>query len=100
MNSLTIANQIMAQYPDKCPIIISGNLRIEKDKFMVSRELSMYEFIYRIRSHIVIDRNHALFFLCNGTILPMNVTIGEAYTKYKSSDNILYIIICKESCFG
>ena len=99
---------ISAKYPDKIPIICEKNIRdnetpdIDKHKFLVSRDITIGQFMQVIRSRIQLPSSAALFLFVGDfyTILPNNTVIIDAYDRFKNSDGFLYLTYSKENVFG
>ena len=91
-------------YPDKIPIIIhcSSNLNIKKRKYLVSKGLTVGEFIIVLKKYIIdLKPSEGLFFLVNDKIPRMTDSISSLYREYKDfENNILFITITKENAFG
>jgi GABA(A) receptor-associated protein len=95
------------KYPDCIPVIIKKNINdkilqdIDKNRYLIPKNLNMSEVIYIIRNRIKIESKSALFiFVGNGTLVPSNYSIKEVYDNYKNEDGFLYIIYTAENTFG
>jgi len=100
-----VANQVMAKYPDRLPIIVhrvnSTIPDIEKHKFLVPKDITMGKFLYEIRKHIELKPTQAIFMFVNDNIIPpINALVSETYDKYKDPDGFLYITYNGENTFG
>jgi GABA(A) receptor-associated protein len=99
---------IIKKYPDKIPIICEKNMRdnetpdIDKHKFLVSRDITIGQFMHVIRSRIQLPSSAALFLFVGDfyTILPNNTVVIDAYDRFKNSDGFLYLTYSKENVFG
>jgi|Laugresu1bdmlbsd_1035121.scaffolds.fasta_scaffold02347_2 GABA(A) receptor-associated protein len=109
MNPQSNINILIQNFPDKVPIIFnpscSKTKKIDKQKFLVPRILSMSELIHVIRKRINLDSNEAIFIFIkddrNKQFSPnFSMIVSEVYEKYKSKDNILYITYANENTFG
>ena len=99
------SNKIMNKYPQRVPIIVEKcsncNLpHIEKHKFLVSKDLTLGQFVYIIRKRIELNPEQALFIMINHSLAPNNKTISELYDTHKDKDNFLYITYTSENTFG
>ena len=99
------SQQVLNKYPDRIPIICEKDYRvyncdIKKRKYLVSKDLTMGQFIYVIRNQIQINSNMGLFLFINGTIPPNSETMNNIYNKHKDSDGYLYINYAFENTFG
>ena len=97
---------MMQKYPDSvcCIIEKSKNCKqldnIKKNKFIISKDVTIAELIYKIRTRILIDSRKSIFIYIHN-ILPMsNSKISDIYNKYKSNDGFLYITYSGENTFG
>lgn len=99
------STKVMVKYPHKVPIIVSKNTdsslqNIDKNKYLVSDDLVLSQFIYTIRKRIKLESSEALFFFIGNTIPNNSKTIGELYNLYKDKDRFLYITYNSENTFG
>lgn len=104
---LNYSRKILAKYPDCVPVIIKKHpndkniKQIEKEKYLIPKNLNISEIVYIIRKHIDVKPEQAIFiFLQSGILMPSNTTISEIYNTYKSDDQILYITYRSENTFG
>lgn len=99
------STKVMEKYPNKVPIIVSKNTDsglqdIDKNKYLVSNDMVLSQFIYTIRKRIKLESSEALFFFIGNTIPNNSKTIGELYNLYKDKDRFLYITYNSENTFG
>ena len=100
-------SKIMKNHPDGIPVILERakgctiNKAI-KTKYILSRELTIAEFVKIIREKLELNPERALFFLVNGKhSLTMTEELGHAYEKYKDkSDGFLYMTYSEEMVYG
>lgn len=97
--------RILNKYRDRIPIIVErcSNCKlphIEKQKFLVSKDLTLGQFIYIIRKRIELSSEQALFVMIENSLAPNNKTLSELYDTYKDKDNFLYITYTSENTFG
>jgi GABA(A) receptor-associated protein len=104
---LVYSRKILAKYPDCVPVIIRKHpgdknvKQIEKERYLIPRNLNISEIVYIIRKHIDVKPEQAIFiFLSTGILMPSNASISEIYELYKSEDQILYITYRSENTFG
>lgn len=94
---------IRKNYKDMIPIILyttSKDIKLEKSKYLVSKDLVFKKFLYNARKYANLDEKQAIFVLINNTIPDMNASLEMLYEKYKDEDGFLYISISSENCFG
>ena len=91
-------------YPDKIPIIIDNEKRIEnitKFKFLIPGTLNVSNLLNCIRNIIKLDKDKAIFiFVGNNTIPSTTSSINGIYQEYADEDGFLYVKVFLESTFG
>jgi GABA(A) receptor-associated protein len=104
---LKYSRKIINKYPDCVPVIIRKNpkdknlVQIEKEKYLIPKNLTMSEIIFIIRKHIKVTPQQAIYiFVGSGTLVPTCNVISDVYDLYKASDEILYITYTSENTFG
>lgn len=91
---------LMNQYPDRIPVVILTNLKLEKSKFLVPKNLRLSEFMIVLKKKIKSDYQDTLFVMANNKILNTTWSLNEIYNEHKRSDNYLYLQVEKEATFG
>jgi GABA(A) receptor-associated protein len=112
------SNKIIDKYKDKYPIYLTFDNNIDIDitkvdinlnKYIVSSELTLGQFLAIIRKKINFNSNESLTLFIEeyvkdyfkSAILCLNSsTIREIYNKHKDPDGFLYIKVVKENSFG
>jgi GABA(A) receptor-associated protein len=99
------SNKIIEQYPDRIPVIVEPAEkcsigRIDKNKYLVPRELSMGQFVYVIRKRIKLEPEKALFVFINQVLPPTSSCIYDIYNEHKDADGFLYVTYTGENTFG
>ena len=102
---LSGSTNIKNKYPDRVPIIVerykdSRLPEIDKNKYLVPKDMRLGQFIYVIRKRIRLDANQALFVTINGVLEGSSTFISELYEKHKDDDGFLYIVYTSENTFG
>ena len=97
--------RIINKYPARIPIIVCKDKKcklvdIDKQKFLVPRDMNLGQFIYIIRKRIKLDPNEALFVLVNNNLIPGNKVLNEVYENNKDHDGFLYVTYSSENTFG
>ena len=97
--------RIINKYPERIPIIVCKDKKcklvdIDKQKFLVPRDMNLGQFIYIIRKRIKLDPNEALFVLVNNNLIPGNKVLNEVYENNKDHDGFLYVTYSSENTFG
>ena len=95
------SRRIMKKYPASAPIIIEPKdektIRIDKNKFLVSFELTYGQLMYIVRKKLKIKPQESIFMFCKGTLPSSQDTIHTIYKKYGSSDGFLYFLYAFEN---
>ncbi len=100
--------KLVQKYPDKVPILVKPDpkikdpaLLIDKQKFLVPRDLQVAQFIYVIRKRIRIRPEQAIFLFFGNHALNTTMTINEAYELYKNKEDcVLHATYACEATFG
>jgi GABA(A) receptor-associated protein len=91
------------------PVILSKQKEsslpnLDRYKYLVPEDLSVYHFQYIIRKRLKLTANEALFFFVtyNGisTLLKSDSLFGDVYKLYARNDGFLYISMTEEKAFG
>jgi len=92
------ATRLKEKYPDRIPVIVNtiGDLKIDRNKYLVPQDLTLAEFMVVIRKRINIESYEALYMFINGNLHPSNTCIKNLVLV----NNSLTITITKESTFG
>ena len=98
------SNKVLNKYPERIPVIVepltNDILSIDKNKFIVSKDMTFGQFIYIIKKRLKVESNVALFFTINGNLCTSGTDIGTIYSEKKNEDNFLYIKYTTENTFG
>ena len=99
------SNKIMKKYPHRVPVIVEKNNNcklddIDKNKYLVPRDLNINQLIFIIRKRINLNSSEALFIMINNKLCPSNTCIGDIYDDNHNDDGFLYIIYTSENTFG
>lgn len=101
------SRKILEKYPDRVPLVCERSLSatrycpyIDKNKYLVPRDLTIGQFIYVIRKRMHLQPEKALFLFMNGIILPASSMLGNLYEYYKENDGFIYINYTLENTFG
>jgi len=101
---LAESNKVLIKYPDRIPVIVEPLTKdivgIDKNKFIVSKDMTFGQLIYIIRKRMNVDSNTALFFSINGTLCTASSDIESIYNDKKNEDNFLYVKYTTENTFG
>ena len=102
---MTQVEKFKKKYPDRIPIIVNRYKDcilpdLEKNKYLVPKDMKINGFIYVIRRKIEITSEKALFITINGELCPSNSTLEEIYNKHQNDDGYLYIDYSGEHTFG
>ena len=103
---LNESSRVNIKYPDRLPIIVEiskndiNNIKLDKKKYLVPKDLSIAQFMYIIRKRINLISEKALFIFFNNKLEPASKLISDVYEIEKDKDGFLYSIISLESTFG
>lgn len=107
--SLEEANRIIAKYPGRIPVFVDSSENqvkigvikpLDKNKFLVPRELSMGQFMTVVRKRMKLEPAFALFSYVDNCLIPTSALMGTVYDDHKDDTNFLTIVVCTESTFG
>lgn len=98
-------SRIMNKYPERIPIICericdSKYEKLDKNKFLVQRDLTCGQFVYVIRKRLRLPPEKAIFLFSNGSIPRTSEFINNIYEQNKDKDGFLYINYSEENTFG
>jgi GABA(A) receptor-associated protein len=101
------SSRIITKYPQRIPIICERSTFttsdcpiIDKNKYLVNKELTIGQFIYVIRKRMQLSQEKALFVFVSGFIPPTSKYLGDIYSFHKDEDGFLYILYSYENTFG
>ena len=102
---LNESSKIIDKYPDRLPIVVEKSSKskindIDKNKYLVPKEMTLGQFLYVIRKRIKLDPSEALFFFVNNILCSNTQNMNEIYNTYKDKDGFLYITYSSENTFG
>lgn len=97
--------RIREKYPDRIPIIIEKSANstvpdINKNKYLVPKEITIGQFIYIIRKRIELSQDKAIFLFLNDNIPATSNVLEQLYEEYKDEDNFIYFTYAGEATFG
>ena len=95
---------IQKKHPHHIPIICKrGNKNIpklEKNKFLIPKDLAVGQLVYTIRTRIELPPEKAIFILIGNTLPVMTEPLCNVYETFKNEDGFLYVIYIEESVYG
>ena len=99
------STKVKDKYSNKVPIVVTKTQNcklpdIDKNKYLVSDDMVLSQFLYTIRKRIKLDSSEALFFFLEDVVPNNSATIGELYNLHKDKDGFLYITYNSENTFG
>lgn len=97
------ADRIKRRYPNRVPIIVNtgkGVPKLDKQKYLVPRDLKACEFMCVIRKRITLSAEKSLYMFFNKKMVVSSAMMGKVYEDNKSDDQFLYVHICIENTFG
>ncbi|KAE8693696.1 Autophagy-related protein 8A [Hibiscus syriacus] len=99
------SRDIIAKYPNRVPVVVeryskSDLPEMEKQKYLVPRDMSVGQFIHILSSRLRLIPGKALFVFVKDT-LPQTATLMDSvYESYKEDDGFLYMCYGSEKTFG
>ena len=93
---------IIQNTPDKFPIIclMDGSIK-EYYKLLMSGNQTIMHILNIIRRRTLLKPEEALMcFTTNNKVQSPTKIISKVYSVHKNTDGFLYLIFCKENCFG
>lgn len=101
------AESILTKYEDRVPIILEKCPNstciipdVDKNKYLVPKELNMSQFCHVVRKRMKLPPEQALFFFINNSIISGQKAIGKLYEEHSDEDKFLYISFSGENTFG
>ena len=103
------SQRIRAKYPDRVPIIVERHQgaaadtpQIDKQKFLVPRELTMGQFVFIVRKRLNVAAGKAIFVMTEGGVLvPTAHMMGTVDEQYGNDDDgFCYLVYSSENTFG
>ena len=97
--------KIKHKHPDRIPIIVERCRRcqlpkINKNKFLASKELTMSQFLFTIRRRIELKPSQSLFVLVNGQLVNGITPLSKVHEDHQDEDGFLYMVYTSENTFG
>jgi len=100
-------SRVLCLHPERVPVICERLSiatydcpLIDKNKYLVPRDLTLGQFMYVIRQRLSLPPEKAIFLFINGNVFPMSLIFNVIYESNKSSDGFLYISYAFENTFG
>ena len=94
--------KLVEKYPHRVPVIIKtiGGLKLKKYKYLVPRDLCLFDFQIYIRKNLSsLGPNESIFMFINEKIYPLTEQLDMLWAK-ENENFCLYITISKENTFG
>lgn len=102
---LTESRRLLSVQPAYVPVIVErGDRRaplIDREKYLVPRDLSMAHFQCVVRRRLRLERDESFFLLCGGTLLHGSASLQEVFDAHHDrADGFLYMQYTLENTFG
>ena len=102
------SSNMLSKYPDKGCFILERSRSasettpyIHKRKFLVSLDMSFFEFIIVVRNRFNLNAQQSLLFFVNDNVLvPTSVKVAELFHQYRDHDGFVYLTYTSENTFG
>ena len=98
--------KILLKYPNRIPIICEKNYNstnvpdIDKHKYLVSRDLTLGQFMHIIRQRMNLSAEVGLYIFISGFIPTNSQFLSNLYVDFRDDDGFLYVIYDLENTFG
>jgi len=98
--------KILLKYPNRIPIICEKNYNstnapdIDKHKYLVSRDLTLGQFMHTIRQRMKLTAEVGLYIFISGFIPSNSQFLSNLYVDFRDDDGFLYVIYDVENTFG
>jgi GABA(A) receptor-associated protein len=98
--------KILLKYPNRIPIICEKNYNstnapdIDKHKYLVSRDLTLGQFMHTIRQRMHLPPEVGLYIFISGFIPTNSQFLSNLYVDFRDDDGFLYVIYDVENTFG
>ena len=73
---------------------------IDKNKYLVSTDLTVGQFVYVIRKRIKLREDQCVFLSINNILPPTSALMSQIYKEHKESCGLLYVKYSGENTFG
>ena len=99
---IEMSGKIKYKYSERVPIIVDckDNINIDKNKYIVPKDLTMAQFIFIIKKRINVTQEQSVFFICNNSLLMNTETLESIYENNKEPDGFLYVVLSLENTYG
>ena len=99
------STRINEKYPDRLPVIVKKDensklQNIDKEKYLVPKDMSLSQFVFVIRKRIKLEPANALFILINGNLVHGSKIMSNVFEEHKQDDGFLYVTYTSENTFG
>lgn len=97
---------VLKKYPDRAPVMVFKSEHtdtvqdIDKNKYLVPRDLTFGNFAFVIRKRIKVNPENAIYIFVNQTLAQSSERVGDVYDRCKSEDGFLYCVYSGEATFG
>ena len=96
------AQRMLNKYPGKVPAVVTtlGDLKINREKYLIPVELTLAEFHYVIRKRVSeLNEFEAIYIFIGKQLVPSHKTISEIWAT-EADQSCLYFKVAKENTFG
>ena len=98
--------KVLLKHTDKIPIICEKNRNcvhlnsLAKCKYLVSRTMTMGQFMHFIRVQLKLSQGEAIFLSVKNVMPTTGMNMERLYAHYKDEDGFVYITYSLENVFG
>jgi GABA(A) receptor-associated protein len=102
------SDSLLLKYANKLPVILEKSSiekylpSIDKNKLLVSNELTVANIIQILKTNLKVNENNSLYIMVSkqNIMLSGSQSMSYIYNTYKSDDGFLYLEYCSENVFG
>ena len=101
------STMVKEKYKDRLPVIVEKDPKahssipsIDKQKFLVPKDLTIGQFIYVIRKRIKLKPEISIYIYCDNMLPTTSSFIKDIYQQNMDSDGFLYLNYSGENFFG
>jgi len=97
-------DEISRVYPRRIPVVVECSedckFKLDKDRFLVPRDMTFGQFFFIIRKRMKIPPHEAIFCMIQDELPSTNELFSALSHRYKEKDGVLHITLSTEDTFG
>ena len=96
-----LADRVLQRFHDRVPVYLGRHptctIELENYKYLAPIELTLNQMRLKIKYKKDLAPDRTLFFYSKERLMPIELSVGNIYDRYKDDDGFLYLIYCDES---